>query len=430
MTPRYNSHDKDLPTIFKDIRQAKEGKARQTIEERRRENEERRKTFSKRLNFFKRNRQEDDSVDLDAEEAWIQSEIEKVRAGEIHKYDQTQFVQSESMEEDSAAFYSDYNASEPEEPILDVDSYLLSAEQGEKEQDSESSEILETASQSEEPSSTEVQQQEVTVELEGPCDSDEVSESASAIIEPDESESEDLLDVDEFVQQTDNTQSEADSEPVTVEDRIQTANEQELDFDLDLEGAAVETTTAYIAVMYDDMTHTGAWMWSLLEPDGKRTERKNLEVSEQSSEGVLFAGASELLQYILSTGETSLIIRTDKDAAELLRRNATYGMTGYYGKRCVEFIRIARAAAGKCYLRVLTANDDEYKRITNNLCFYLRQVTEQPSDAENEDAGFDVSEEQASDTKIAAQPQASRVTSPNDSGASGAESEAVINFDF
>ena len=132
MTPRYNSHDKDLPTIFKDIRQAKEGKARQTIEERRRENEERRKTFSKRLNFFKRNRQEDDSVDLDAEEAWIQSEIEKVRAGEIHKYDQTQFAQSESMEEDSATFYSDYNASEPEEPILDVDSYLLSAEQGEK----------------------------------------------------------------------------------------------------------------------------------------------------------------------------------------------------------------------------------------------------------------------------------------------------------
>ena len=76
-------------------------------------------------------------------------------------------------------------------------------------------------------------------------------------------------------------------------------------------------------------------------------------------EEATFMAAIEFLNRMEQVEDQTIILKTDADTANLLRRNAAFGIVDYYSDACASYIERVRALAAKKSLRVNASNETE-----------------------------------------------------------------------
>lgn len=283
--------DGELSEMFLRIGRAKEKAAKGIIAEQKKEEEEKRKQLKDKFKLFGGvTTKVKDDVDIDEQVRQLEQEIEWVRSGKIHKYNENKIHTEDDSE--CHGYLKDDVAMGETSAFRNIDT-----------------------SQKKDPFDI----------LDVPNMTEETQEKASVTINAEEPEV---------------TQPEISQLEETVDE-------------IELDGVAIEPelVRAYFTASYDTVSEIGKYACDIYQGETiveSITDTVNTDILEKT----IFIGATKMVSAIEKTECTSAILVMPKDIEELLRKNAIYGLTGDFGNTAVKYIRDIKELSMKCYLRV------------------------------------------------------------------------------
>lgn len=148
-----------------------------------------------------------------------------------------------------------------------------------------------------------------------------------------------------------------DEDGVELLDALPFSIEEFAESEVELAGAEIEPelVQAYFASVYFEEKGIGIYAFDVYKGE-TLVERVTDTLHTDKPELVMFAGAAKMLRLVQFTKCTSALLYMTKEAAELLRKNAIFGLTGNYGPIAVDYIKQVKELSSECYLRVLSEN--------------------------------------------------------------------------
>lgn len=294
--------DVAINNMFSDIGRAKEETAKSIIEKRERDEEEARRKRNSIL-FGGAMQDFDEDIDLDEMERRIDEELELARKGKI--------VESEASQ----------TGERLEPTMMDIDN-------------SHTEHIVSESETGERPVTEELQ---FGFEDERLCDS--AQEDDGKGFNEDFDEGDDTFDLTDWPAKGEKV---SDSQPT----------EDEVDVIEIMDVVVPESNDAYLSVVTNAEGNKAGYAFILVLSNGDKISR-SMCVPKELTRQAAFLGAIELFSCIEKSKITSLILHTEPDVGNLLKRNATYGIVDEYSESCAHYVSFAKELAGKCFLRIM-----------------------------------------------------------------------------
>lgn len=356
-------NDREIDSMFDNIGKAKEDMAKGIVEQQKKEAEEARKRrpFGGGEELF------DDDVDLDAMEREVDEELRMIRQGvpiQPAKSTAGEKVAEESLVESD--FVLEIKSEKPEKKSLTddlpkpmIDTTSPNSPLSEENRFNDASLIAQAVTPA------------PNVALPDPSVKSTPSENAAvATAEKDIPELGYVLDMsqgeevpvanDEIAADEDvNPPVEAVSEAdiPTDEEGVQTEDEKVTHVPEVADVLQPDIAKAKISVSKEDKAGF-RYMFSIETSKGTKSVcAETLRATDW--EEAVFMAANKFIDAVASLEDQTIVLATTKSIADLLRRNATYGIVDSYSEACASYIEKVRALAAKKSMRVNAGNETD-----------------------------------------------------------------------
>lgn len=359
----------ELSQIFVAIARQKENVAKGILDERSKQKAARMNGLMGKLGMAESSIGDD--VDLDEQEKILEEKIARVRAGELWQYGEAGKTADDTQDVKSP------EAGNADEPVNDgvlvlekvegkADSIDIQKEPSALDSDSGPSSNKGFQTGSEPPANNNTLGNIQDIVLEGPIEEPDLSEKELTV----QPENQGTLDLVLEGPVKEDSSIEACASGVEDSNNINTVDKtdeerkenESSEPEIVLEGPADEddTVRAFLAVIYDG--EYGAYAYTITA----RADGVPLLINKESclladrKETTIFMAANQVLKEIKKITEQnesfSAVIYAESSVCNLLKRTATYGLTGKFGKPALIFIQMSRELATQCFVRIA---DDE-----------------------------------------------------------------------